>query len=297
MTGIELANMLEKDGHKIKAKTNTSITVLVQGNRLSAMKELAQKMHNLGAVLDPNAKGSSIGAIMIGRVKILIKSDGKTGGLDVESAAIEQLSSAINGAICRCGVPITIKMPHRTVHNIVGVEKTAGTPKQDFHLIDETDTPVVFIQHKKGSKPNDFQQWGGMTEQEIANNAEIKTFVLDCRAKIGPKIAPGTQIFRKIKSRELAMLSVFGANQITSRGNHINSVDVLIQGDPGLKHISGNVFELADSGHVNYYGVLPNLGFAPVMACIYKGDRDQFGIKGARFSIYPAKGRNFKEEI
>ena len=155
------------------------------------MKELALKLHNLGAVMDPNAKGSSIGAVLIDKIKVLVKADGKTGGLDVESAAIESLQTAINGALCQCGEPITIKMKHRTVSGIVGVEKTDGTPKSDFHLVDENDRAVVFISHKKGSKPNDFQQWGGMTEKEIAANKEVIQFALDCRAKIGDRISPG----------------------------------------------------------------------------------------------------------
>jgi hypothetical protein len=91
MTGHELAEMLSKAGYKIKSKTSTSIVLLVTGNRLSSMKELAARLSNLGAVLDPNAKGSSIGAVLVDKVKILIKSDGKTGGLDVESAAIDSL--------------------------------------------------------------------------------------------------------------------------------------------------------------------------------------------------------------
>jgi glucosamine 6-phosphate synthetase-like amidotransferase/phosphosugar isomerase protein len=57
MTGNDLADMLSKSGYKIKSKTSTSVVVLVSGNRLNAMKELAVKLHNLGAVMDPNAKG------------------------------------------------------------------------------------------------------------------------------------------------------------------------------------------------------------------------------------------------
>ena len=37
--------------------------------------------------------------------------------------------------------------------------------------------------------------------------------------------------------------------------------------------------------------------FEPILTSIYKGDRDQFGIKGARFSIYPLGGRKINEFI
>jgi hypothetical protein len=89
------------------------------------MKDLITIMKNLEAVHDTNASGSSIGAVKIGKVKILVKSENRSAGLDVESKAISTLQDAITNAIMSNGGPITIKMPHRTVKGIAGVEKTS----------------------------------------------------------------------------------------------------------------------------------------------------------------------------
>ena len=91
-------------------------------------------------------------------------------------------------------------------------------------------------------------------------------------------------------------MAVFGVNHKNSSPDP-NSVDVLIQGDPGLKSNNDNTFSLTSNGHVNYRGEIPKGPFEPIVAIIYKGDRDQFGIKGARVSIYPAGGRKFKKQL
>lgn len=295
-TGIELADELTKKGYKVKQATKTSIVLLVSGNRLSQMEEIAALLKSKGAKIDSSLKGSSIGGIVVGGVKILIKADGKTGGLDVELKAISDLEDAIAVAVIDNGGPISVKVGGKVVKGIAWVNKTAGTPKSDFHLCDVNEKPVIHISHKKGSKPNDFQQWGGVTEKEIANHPEVKKFAEKCLELYGDVIPSGESVYKVIKDKSLAMMSVFGVNANKS-GTDENKVDVLLQGDPGLKRVKEGVYELTATGHVHYHGDIPDGGFTPVLACIYKGDRDQMGIKGARFSIYPLAGRKFKREI
>lgn len=294
ISGLDLAETIKKLGFKIKSATNTAITVLVTGNRLEQMSELAKSLKNMGAVIDSSMKGSSIGGIKVQNVRIMIKADGRTGGLDVEAKAIEDLNDAVAIAMIATGGPITVKLKGRTVKGVVGVEKTAGTPKSDFHLIDENNKPLVHISHKKGSKPNDFQQWGGVTEARILKHKEVQQFALLCKSKFGDRIPNGTSVYTKIKDKDLKMMSVFGV-EFDAAGVNVNKVDVLLQGDPGLKELSEGVFELTATGHVHYYGEVPDGGFEPVLAAIYKGDRDQLGIKGARFSIYPLAGRKMTD--
>lgn len=288
--GNSLAKTIQQLGFKIKTQTKTSVTVLVQGNRLEKMMELAEYFKNLGAEIDSGMKGSSIGGIKVGNVKILIKADGKSGGLDVEAKAISDLEDAIHYGLLLTGEPITIKLGNRKVSGIVGVEKTPGTPKQDFHLIDENNRPLIHISHKKGQKPNDFQQWGGVTEERIYKHKEIQEFALICKAKFGDRIPNGTSVYTEIKDKNLKMMQVFGVAYDAS-GVNVNKVDVLLQGDPGIEQLSSGEFELTATGHVHYHGDIPDGGFEPVIAAIYKGDRDQLGIKGARFQIYPKAGR------
>lgn len=296
MTGLELADILAARGAQIKNKTRTSITVMVDGNRLSKMEEIAESLKHFGAKIDRNLKGSSIGGIVVGSVKILVKAAGKTGGLDVEAKAIEDLSDAVACAIILTGGPITVRVNGRNVNGVTQVIKTAGTPKSDFHLADENGRPLVHISHKKGSTPRDFQQWGGVTEMDIVEHPEVKQFAKSCRELYGDRIPNGESAYKVIKDIHLARMAVYGVGY--NRGVvNVNRVDVLLQGDPGLKYVRDGVFELTATGHVHYLADVPTGGFTPVLACIYKGDRDQLGIKGARFSIYPMGGRTFKRQI
>lgn len=294
LTGFELAERLEKAGFKIKSKTRSSLVVLVIGNRQQHLLKIASMLSPLGARIDSNLKGSSIGGIVIKNIRILIKADGATGGLDVESAALGILNAAVRSAVVENGGPITIKLKNKVVKGCVGVQKTPGTPKSDFNIFGMDGKPLIHISHKKGFKPNDFQQWGGMTETKIANDPEVKAFAADCLAKIGKKIPTGTSLYRKIRTKHLKMMAVFGVDY--TKANSPNSVDVLIQGTPGLKK-SGPYYVLESTGHVNYKGDIPTGGYEPVLAIIYKGDRDQFGISGARASIYPYGGRKFQGTI
>jgi hypothetical protein len=296
--GKVIADILKKQKFKIKSQTSTSVTVLVAGNRLDQMQVISKLLSNLGAKIDKNLKGSSIGGIVVGKVKIIIKAEGRTGGLDVEAAAIRALTEALVNAIAVSGgEAISVKLKGRVVSGVAQVIKTDGTPKSDFHLADKNGKPLIHISHKKGSTPKDFQQWGGVTEARIGKHPEVLEFATRCQALYGSAIPNGESCYRVIKDKNLAMMSIFGVNYDSSSVD-VNRVDVLIQGDPGLKKAGGkNTFELTATGHLHYHGDLPDGGFTPVLAMIYKGDRDQFGIKGARVSIYPSGGRNFKTKL
>jgi hypothetical protein len=297
ITGKDIAEILKKKKFKIKDVTNNKVTVMVNGDRVAKLKEIATVLSNLGAKVNKNLAQSSIGGVVVGDVKIFVKADGRSGnGLSVELDAINKLTTAVLNAVVANGGPITVKVGSRTVKGVCKVAKTDGTPKSDFHLADSNGRPLVHISHKKGSRPNDFQQWGGITETRIAADSEVQQFIATCKGLYGKQMPSGQSAYRKIKNKDLKMMSIFGVNYDTG-GVDENKVDVLLQGDPGIKQLSNGVFELTATGHVHYHGDIPSGGFDPVLAVIYKGDRDQFDIKGARFSIYPFSGRNFKQPI
>ena len=296
MDGLAIADLLIKKGYTVKTKTKTSLTIMVQGNRMDKMIEVTKLLSNLGAKIDSTLKGSSIGGIAVGNVKILLKAEGRTGGLDVEAKAIADLSDALLKAMSIAGGPITVTAKGKRISGVAQVIKTAGTPKSDFHLADKSGKPLLHISHKKGSTPRDFQQWGGVTEKRILEHPEVQAFGAACRALYGEKIPNGESVYIEIKDPALKMMSVFGVN-FDKSGIDTNKVDVLLQGDPGLKKKSDGTFELTATGHVHYHGDIPDGGFDPVLAMIYKGDRDQLGIKGARASIYPRGGRTFKKKL
>ena len=286
-----IATILKNNKFEIKSISGNKIIVLVDGDRLDVVDKLVNILSDLGAKYDRNVSGSSIGGVRVEKTIILVKTKGKTSGLDVESAAIKSLKEALVKARIASGGSINIKIKNKTIKDCYDVEKTNGTPKSDFHIVNSLGNPVIFISHKKGSRPNDFQQWSGMTEDKILEQDETQTFITECQAIFGKKIPPGTSIYKKIKNDELKMMSVFGVDYGQSQSGE-NNVDVLIQGNPGLKKIGpANLWELTATGNIHYNGDLPGGGFDPVLTLIYKGDRDQFNIKGARASIYPIAGR------
>ena len=285
-----IATILKNNKFEIKSISGNKIIVLVDDDRLDVVDKLVNILSDLGAKYDRNVSDSSIGGVRVEKTVILVKTKGKTSGLDVESAAIKSLQEALIKARIASGGSINIKIKNKTIKDCYDVEKTNGTPKSDFHIVNSLGEPVIFISHKKGSRPNDFQQWSGMTEDEILKQDEIQTFITECQAIFGKKIPPGTSIYKKIKKDKLKMMSVFGVDYGKQSG--VNNVDVLIQGDPGLKKAGpNNLWELTATGNIHYNGDLPHGGFDPVLTMIYKGDRDQFNIKGARASIYPIAGR------
>jgi hypothetical protein len=296
MNGQELAKLLDSKGYKTKNVTKTSLIVLVSGNRLKEMVSLTEELNTLGAKIDRSLRASSIGGIVVGKVKIYIKSDGRGNGTAAESAAIEEVNDAIMIAMANSGGPITVRIGRRHFNDVVGVRKTFGTPKSDFHLIDSKGKELAHISHKKGHKPSDFQQWSGVTEKEIAQHKEVIEFGEKYRARFGDKIKSGESTYAKIKDKHLMRMAVYGVNY-NKGGVNKNRVDAILQGNMVLKKVVGNTYELSATGHVNYLDSLPRGGYEPVLAMIYKGDRTNLGVQGGRASIYPFGGRRFKEEI
>lgn len=298
MTSENLAKILQSHGYSTKQKTRSKIIVFIDGNRLKKMVELAELLAEYGARIDKTpSSDSSIGGLVIGNLRVFIKNTGKGNGLDVEEAAIAELSESIIAAVMENGGPINVKLGSRIAHGVAGVKKTPGTPKSDFHLVDESGKPLAHISHKKGKTPKDFQQWGGVTEREIATHIEVKYFQQQLHLLYpGGEVPPGQSAYMKIKRDDLKMASVYGVKYATG-GVNPNKVDVLLQGDPGLKRVSSSQFELTASGHVYYHGEKLTGGYEPVLSITYRSQRAGLGLKNGRVMIYPIGGRTFKNEI
>lgn len=221
---------------------------------------------------------------------------GKEGGsLGVEERAIVTLREEILNYVKKNKGPISIKLKSKTVLKIVDVQKTSGTPKSDFHLVDSSGIAVAWISHKDGSRPKDFQQWGGISqrvEPDIFNHLETQKFINDLKKRFPDGLPPATTLYRKIKDKKLKMLSVYG-NQFGKQEGEQN-VSVLLQGPPGLRQ-SGGVF-LLTANHVHFNGDSVDVGgFEPVLMAIHKGDRSDAGLKGTRLGISPIESRKGAE--
>ena len=220
---------------------------------------------------------------------------GSGGGLAAEERAIGQMRESIESCIKENKGPISVKVGSTIIKNIVDVQKTNGTPKSDFHLVDTTGKAVIWISHKDGKTPKDFQQWGGISQRSeptIFAHKETQKFIEDLKKVYVNGLPPATTLFRKIVDKRLKFLSVYGNQYGSALGEQ--NVSVLLQGPVGLKRV-GSVYEFI-ANHVHFNGdSVDDDGFEPVFMAIYKGDRSDAGVKGTRIVISPIGGRKGQE--
>lgn len=190
---------------------------------------------------------------------------------------------------------ITIRVGDRDV-SVADVVTTPGTPKSDFHFVDMQGNSVAWVSHKDGTAATHFGQWGGMSDREMlpvynANpqvKAEVAQFIKDIKAIVGDEMPRATTIARPA-SELFQMISIYGNGYGGPRGPQ--NVDVVLQGPVTISN--GQL--VAPNMHSN--GDAMKGAFEPAMMAMYKGDRSNFGIRGARFSMYPIGGRKVHQTI
>ena len=209
---------------------------------------------------------------------------------DIELTSLQEQILALKSKLKSATVPIRVG---NKTYNIAGAASTPGTPKSDFHLVDNDGKECVWISHKDGKTAKDFQQWGGMTEAAIKNMPEIKKFAKDVFDKFDGAIPRATTVARKIKDPRLKNLSVYGVDYGKSLGQQ--NVSILIQG-PVKLILFGKSYKFA-SNNIHLNGEPITGEFEPVLMAIYKGDRNNFNVRGARFAIQPLGSRKITEMI
>lgn len=209
---------------------------------------------------------------------------------DQELTSLQEQILKLKKQLKSATVPITVG---NKTYQVAGAASTPGTPKSDFHLVDDDAKECVWISHKDGRTAKDFQQWGGMTEAAIKNHPEIKAFAKDVYDMFNGVIPRATTVARKIKDRKLKNLSVYGVDFGKRLGQQ--NVSILIQGPVKLVQ-SGKSFKFV-SNHIHFNGDAITGDFEPVLMAIYKGDRNNFNVKGARFAIQPIGSRKITEMV
>lgn len=294
---ITIEKILIDAGYICSSISKNILQVKTSISRMDAVFNILETLKEFDARYDINAKGSSIGAVIAGKVKILIKAIITSNVLAAENIAISQLNATLT-----LNENTNIKCGNKIYHDIVKCISTPGTPKSDFHFINQKGEEVFWISHKKGKTTRDFQQWGGITEKEIQCKFSYifqtaETIIkLDLENQnLNPDILPNgmSYIFKNLPD-ELKMMSVYGVeyNKDFSRQN----VNVLLQGNVSLTQM-GSYYHLDSDGHVHYNGEEMHEEFEPCLAVIYKGDRSQLNLRGARATISPGGGRNYKREF
>jgi hypothetical protein len=233
--------------------------------------------------------------IAFGKIEKTKEFGGKGAGFgttkeDIELTSLQTQIDKLKKENASATIPVKVG---NKVYKVAGAASTYGTPKSDFHLLDNDGNEIVWISHKDGRTAKDFQQWGGMTEVGIKDHREVSKFAKDVFNMFDGAIPRATTVARKIKDTKLKNLSVYGVKFGQSLGRQ--NVSILIQGPVKLvKKGSSYVFE---SNHIHYNGDRITGDFEPVLMAIYKGDRNNFNVRGARFAIQPLASRKITQMI
>jgi hypothetical protein len=184
-----------------------------------------------------------------------------------------------------------------TIYDAGLCESTPGTPKCDFHFRGVSGY-VGHVSHKAGVGPKAFQQWSGTSarvEPLIYNHPETQAFIETLKQMYPNGIPAATTVGRRIQDENLQKRAVYGSGYGTGIKGE-NNVDVTMQGVLDLRN-RGTYYELTSSGHKLNNGDRINGSYEPVFLAVYKGDRSDHGIKGARVIIQPIGGRTIQRYI
>lgn len=220
-----------------------------------------------------------------------------TAAEDAEVATIRNRLQQIKDQL---GTEVVSLRVGNTDYQVVDVESTPGVPKSDFHFINSSGQMVGFVSHKDGTSARSIQQWGGMSEREpvIFSHPETQQFIADLQERYPSGIFPNaTTLARRITDPNLRLKSVYGGDYSQGGQKGINNVDLLLQGRVSIIARGTSSFTLQASSHTHSNGTQMTGTYEPVFMVIYKGDRNQAGLRGARTVISSSGGRGVTEWI
>ena len=208
------------------------------------------------------------------------------------TAAEDSALLDVNRQIKKLGsINIVLKPGGDVYEGINGATTFTGTPKADFSL-DAEDQELIFISHKDGKTPKDFQQYGGFTG--LTDYPEVKKFIEDVREISGGEIKSGQAFKRKIVNEEIALKAVYGLD-FGSPKFGINNCQIVLQGGITLKDLDDGTY-LLGAHHKILSPEMPTEEYTPYLY-VRKGDRNNAGIKSARFGVFPINYRPAAQEI
>lgn len=212
----------------------------------------------------------------------------------IETREIESLNKQLNEIK---NETLVLSVPLKIASNTYDVclcSNISGTPKADFQLSNKDGNVVVWISHKDGKKPTDFQQYSGLTETEIKIHPETQTYIDDLKLQFPTGIEKAKNIVREIGDTILQNKAVYGRDY-NEKEFGINNVTCLIQGEILLQR-HDNCY-IMSANHVHPNGDVLKDGFEPIFSTVYRTDRSQFGVPNSRFFISPKEGRRITSYI
>ena len=134
-----------------------------------------------------------------------------------------------------------------------------------------------------------------MFAKKIYDDPETGKFITTLKGMFPDGMPNATTVGRKITSSTLKKMAVYGHN-VGKGTTGVNNVDLVIQGPVKLKKI-GSYYEVTSSYHTKSNNESITGQYEPIFLGVYKGDRSDHGIKGARITINPLGGRTIKEYV
>lgn len=161
-------------------------------------------------------------------------------------------------------------------------------PKADFIILDEKGNYVAFLSHKAGSKPSDFQQYGGLSDPAFAGDDDVKKFIKDVQKFYPSGLVSGVSLMRPVKSKDVIMMSIYGVEYGGKPG--IQNVDEFHQGEMKLKKL-GNTYEITSVHKGTNGDAVKASGYEPIYFARYTGDRGAsiggMFVGKARIGVFP----------
>lgn len=206
----------------------------------------------------------------------------------LEKEKVPYINLKINGRVVQCA-------------NVISTPKglTRRDPKADFIIVDINGNYVGFLSHKAGTKPTDFQQYGGLSDEAFSNNMEVKQFINDVILKYPNGLSSGVSVKRKIKNKEIILKSIYGIDYGKSPG--VQNVDEFHQGYMTLQKMGKDY--VINSTHKGVNGEqVKAFGYDPIYYARYTTDRGakigNLFLGKARVGVFAsAKAAKTAEEI
>jgi hypothetical protein len=203
-----------------------------------------------------------------------------------EDAQIVRINQQLNVIFDRLGSEIIPLKVGNTIYQVGRCESTPGTPKYVGH-----------VSHKAGDGARAFQQWSGTSQRVeplIFNHPETQAFITTLQNMFPNGMPAATTVGRRIQDQNLQKMAVYGSGYGGVKGE--NNVDVTMQGVLNVQS-RGTYYELTCSGHKLDNGDRITGNYEPVFLGVYKGDRSDHGIRGARVIIQPIGGRTISRYV
>ena len=203
---------------------------------------------------------------------------------------------------------VKLRIKSTTYEDIIGFIPGSSGAKADFVGIDSKGKSVIFISHKDGRGPKDFQQYSGISSRaggSIYDHPEVQSF----REVIAKKEtsdfyrqANRSAFYREIKDKQLKEKAIFGKNFGSTEKNE-NNINLFAQGKPVLTKTGDRKVTLTFQSKIvesTQLSQLEGKGYNPVLGARkgeayrtveYRNDKVT-GVRAGIFSKEYIEGRN-----